>query len=391
MFIMGQLKQELQTILEKMSPPNVAVIGRTGAGKSTLINKIFGSELAKTGTGLPVSDAFVRYPKSLEEKPLVVVYDSRGYEMAKERQFRRDIITFLHEKKTVGIDEQIHLVWYVINAGMKRFEHFDADIISLLRSERVPVIVVLAQADIARTSDIAQIEETIRNYQGEFKFGDLRILKVAADPMSGEPFGVSELVNLSSELLPDLYVEALIARQIVDLELKRKLAVKYIRISAASCFASGFVPIPGTTSANAIATQTALCTKIASLYGYGDWVEVLDKIGGLTIGSILTVSVTWILDIFNTVFPPTNVITGGLKGGIAATYISIIGSTYNSVFQKLSLKNINGATKDEIEDFIKNVFREEFKKNSRIIKIKSERDLDRLENLVPKAESISYY
>ena len=386
---MGQLKQELQTILEKMSPPNVAVIGRTGAGKSTLINKVFGAELAKTGTGLPVSDAFIRYPKSLEEKSLVIVYDSRGYEMGRERRFRMDIVNFLREKKSLSIDEQIHLVWYVINAGMKRFEHFDAEIISLLRSERVPVIIVLAQADIARTSDIAKIEETIRNYQGEFKFGNFKILKVAADPMSGEAFGVSELVNLSSELLPDLYVEALIARQIVDLELKRKLAVKYIRISAAACFATGFVPIPGTTSANAIATQTALCTKIASLYGYGDWVEVLDKIGGLTIGSILTVGVTWLLDLFNTVFPPTSLVTGGLKGGIAATYISIIGSTYNSVFQKLSLKNINGATKDEIEDFIKNVFREEFKKNSRIIKIKTERDLDKLENLIPKAESLN--
>ncbi|WP_253256933.1 GTPase [Microcystis aeruginosa] len=32
-----------------MSPPNIAVIGRTGAGKSTLINGVFGSDLAKTG------------------------------------------------------------------------------------------------------------------------------------------------------------------------------------------------------------------------------------------------------------------------------------------------------------------------------------------------------
>ena len=73
---MGELKTELKTVLDKMSPPNIAVIGRTGAGKSTLINKVFGSDLAKTGVGLPVSDAFVRYPEFLDEKPLVVVFGS---------------------------------------------------------------------------------------------------------------------------------------------------------------------------------------------------------------------------------------------------------------------------------------------------------------------------
>jgi predicted GTPase/uncharacterized protein (DUF697 family) len=379
--IMGKLKEELQTILEKMPPPNVAIIGRTGAGKSTLINKVFGAELAKVGTGLAVSEAFIRYPASMEEKPLVVVYDSKGYEMDGSWRYRNDIVKFLKDKKLQSVDEQIHLVWYVINVGIKRFEHFDAEIISLLKTERVPVIVVLSQADIARTEQIAKMEETIRNYRSEFKFGELRIVTVAADPMYGEPFGVTELVNLSSEMLPDLYVEAMVARQVVDLELKRKLASKYIRISATACFASAFVPLPGVTSANAIATQTALCTKIASLYGYGEWVEILDKVGGLTVASIVTVGITWFLDLFNTIIPPSIIIAGGLKGGVAATYISIVGATYTSVFEKLSLKNINGATKAEIEEFIKVTFREEFRKNSRI-KIGTKRDLNKIDQLV---------
>ncbi len=377
---MGQLKEELQTILEKMPPPNVAVIGRTGAGKSTLINKVFGAELAKTGTGLPVSDSFIRYPASMDENPLVVVYDSRGYEMEKSYRYRNDVVKFIKEKRFKSIDDQIPLVWYVINAGIKRFEHFDAEIISLLRTEMTPVIVVLSQADIARTEQIAKMQETIRNYRSEFDFGELKIVTVAAEPMYGEAFGVSELVNLSSELLPDLYVEALVARQVVDLELKRKLASKYIKVSATACFATGFIPLPGATSANTIATQTALCTKIASLYGYGEWVEVLDKVGGLTVTSIVTLGVTWFLDLFNSILPPTTAIAGGLKGGIAATYISVIGATYTSVFEKLSLNNIHGATKVEIEEFIKVTFREEFRKNSKL-RISSKRDLYKIDNL----------
>lgn len=168
---MGKLKEELQEVLEKMPPPNIAVIGRTGAGKSTLINKVFGAELAKTGTGLPVSDAFVRYPESMEEKPLVVVYDSKGYEMERSWRYRDDVVKFLKKKKLQSVDEQIHLVWYVINAGIKRFEHFDAEIITLLRTEGIPVVVVLSQADIARTDQISDMEDTIRNYRSKFKYG----------------------------------------------------------------------------------------------------------------------------------------------------------------------------------------------------------------------------
>jgi len=375
----GQIKAELQAVLEKMSPPNIAVIGRTGAGKSTLINKVFGEDLAPTGVGLPVSDAFIRYPEFLDDKPLVIVFDSAGYEMGKEYIFKNNVVKFIQDKKALDIEEQIHLVWYVIHTGLKRFEHFDAEIIALLRSERVPVIIVLSQADLARTAEIAKLEKTIKEYKDTYKLDELRILKISADPINGEPFGVSELVDLSSALLPELYTEAFIARQIADLKLKKKLAAKYVRAAAAGCFTTGFVPIPNTTPAATIATQTLLCTKIASLYGQGEWVQILDKAGGITIASMLTVAVTWVLDLFSTFLPPSNPVTGALAGATAATYITIIGLTYASVFEKLTVKDMTGSDKADVEEFIRKTFREEFKKNLRF-RIRSERDLNKIES-----------
>lgn len=378
---MGQIKDELKAVLEKMPPPNIAIIGRTGAGKSTLINKVFGADLAKTGTGLPVSDAFVRYPKSLDEKPLVIVYDSAGYEMDKAWRFRNDVVKFIQQKKALNnIEEQIHLVWYVIHAGLKRFEHFDAEIIAVLRSERVPVIIVLSQADLARSAEVAKMEETIAAYKETYKLNELRILRVSADPINGEPFGVSELVEISSALLPELYTEAFIARQISDLKLKKKLAAKYVKAAAASCFSAGFVPIPNTTPAVTIATQTLLCTKIAALYGHGEWVEILDKAGGLTITSMLTIAVTWVLDLFSTILPPSSAVAGTLAGASAATYITVVGLTYASVFEKLTIKDLTGSDKADIEEFIRKTFREEFKKNLRFT-IRSQRDLQKIDGL----------
>lgn len=38
-----------------MNGTNIAIVGKSGIGKSTLLNYLFGKEVAKTGTGEPVT------------------------------------------------------------------------------------------------------------------------------------------------------------------------------------------------------------------------------------------------------------------------------------------------------------------------------------------------
>ncbi len=376
---MGRLKEELEKVMENLASPNIAVIGRTGAGKSTLINAVFGGELAKTGTGLPVSDAFIRYPKDDRKVP-VVIYDSAGYEMTKEEKFKNDVFEFLEQKKSEPIDKQIHLVWYVIHAGLKRFEYFDAQIIQALKQRGLPLIVILSQADLARAVEIYEIEKTIKTYQSEYKLDKLEILQTSANPIIGEPFGVKELVNKTVDLLPELYTEALIIQQKANLKLKRQTAINYIKVAASSCFAAGFVPIPLATPLAAIGTQTVLCTKIAALYGYAEWVEIIDEVGGLTISSILTYIAAGVADLIATVTTAFGggVILGGVSGGIAATYIVTLGLTYTSVFEKLSEQDLSGSGIEELKELIKKTFRQEFQKYASI-KILYTGDLNDLE------------
>lgn len=376
---MGKLKQELEKVMENLASPNIAVIGRTGAGKSTLINAVFGGELAKTGTGLPVSDAFIRYPKDDRKVP-VVIYDSAGYEMTKEEKFKNDVFEFFDQKKSDPIDKQIHLVWYVIHAGLKRFEYFDAQIIQELKQRGLPLIVILSQTDLARAVEIYEIEKAIKNYQSEYKLDKLAILQVSANPIIGEPFGVKELVDKTVDLLPELYTEALIIQQKANLKLKRQTAINYLKVAAGSCFAAGFVPIPFVTPAAAIGSQTVLCTKIAALYGYAEWVEIIDEVGGLTISSILTYIATGVADLIaamTTAFGGS-VILGGVSGGIAASYIVALGLTYTSVFEKLTEQDLSGSGMHELEELIKKTFRQEFQKYASI-KILSPGDLDNLQ------------
>ena len=68
---------------------------------------------------------------------------------------------------------------------------------------------------------------------------------------------------------------------------------------------------------------------------------------------MLTVDVTWVLDLFSTFLPPSNPITGTLAGATAATYITIVGLTYASVFEKLTIKDLTGSDKANVEEFIR--------------------------------------
>ncbi|NEQ70660.1 MAG: GTP-binding protein, partial [Symploca sp. SIO2D2] len=145
------MEKELKKIVQEMKAPNIAIIGKTGAGKSTLINKVFGVEKAETNTGSPVSKSFKRYTPdhcSVDTRKPINLYDSAGYEANKESEFLEGLFNFIEKRKAEGLESQIHLVWYVLNAASKRFEGFDADIINELNRLEIPVIVVLSQCDI---------------------------------------------------------------------------------------------------------------------------------------------------------------------------------------------------------------------------------------------------
>ena len=51
-----ELKKKVDNLdSDKLPTANIMVVGGTGVGKSTLLNAIFGSELAATGKGKPVT------------------------------------------------------------------------------------------------------------------------------------------------------------------------------------------------------------------------------------------------------------------------------------------------------------------------------------------------
>ncbi|MDU9789764.1 GTPase [Helicobacter pylori] len=63
----------------KESKMNILLMGYTGSGKSSLINALFGEEIAKTGVGKPITQHIEKY---IDEQKGLVFWDTQGIEAA---------------------------------------------------------------------------------------------------------------------------------------------------------------------------------------------------------------------------------------------------------------------------------------------------------------------
>ncbi|GAA7844600.1 hypothetical protein HpCOL22_05440 [Helicobacter pylori] len=75
----GELNMEkMREVIKKEKPIlNILLMGATGAGKSSLINALFGQEVAKAGIGKAITQHLGKYAD--EEKGLIL-WDTKGIE-----------------------------------------------------------------------------------------------------------------------------------------------------------------------------------------------------------------------------------------------------------------------------------------------------------------------
>ena len=134
------------------SHANVMLLGQTGAGKSTLLNYLAGSDLCRTGVGMPVTQGFEDHMVAGKGRMPLRLIDSKGLEIREYRSIRADIQDYVRERCGGDISEWTHVILYCINAGSGRLQPAEAEFIrSLCQDFAQSVHIVLTHC--VRTED----------------------------------------------------------------------------------------------------------------------------------------------------------------------------------------------------------------------------------------------
>ncbi|WP_374443223.1 GTPase [Stella sp.] len=222
----------------RLAPCNVLVCGKSGVGKSTLVNAVFGRDLARTGIGDPVTERAQWYG---EEGFPVRLLDTRGLEPGDYAGSRAALeAAILAARRDPAAKRQLHLAWLCIDNGAGRIEEADRATARMLADQGVPTVLVLTKGWEDRGMEALAAE----------RLPGLPVVRVVAQPRrfaSGATVpaaGLARLVEESERRVPDGHRSAFAAAQSVALEPKVRAARRVIDGATASAATLAATPIP---------------------------------------------------------------------------------------------------------------------------------------------------
>ena len=268
---------------------NIIVAGKTGVGKSTLINAVFKEKLAETGVGKPVTD----HMRKLFKKGIpLAIYDTRGFELggSVQKKVRKEINdTIRNGVAAKDINKAIHCIWYCISTSTNRVEPEEIEWLKTLSNDnqitQVPIIIILTQSFNKKNA------KKLRALLFEENIDVVQIIPVVAedlefdDDYTVKSYGLDTLLKVMAEALPEELLETLQNVQIASLEEKKRLAQSAVATAAVAAAGIGGVPIPFSDCALLIPTQIGMLASITVTFGFDVDESIIMALLSSTIGS----------------------------------------------------------------------------------------------------------
>ena len=332
--------EEIRKRVSELNKINIAVVGKTGSGKSTLINSVFGKEFAKAAVGEPVTTEFCRY--TTPDSPLAI-YDSPGFDMSENRpvKVREGLIGLIKngiEKR--DMDQAIHCIWYCINTAANRVEPAELEWLTEFTEENskynVPVIVILTQSqDEEKAAELKRLIDS-KNLKVKKVIPVLARDYVLRGQVIVSSYGLDELVAVMGAVLPDDLQKTWQHVQKAALQEKVKFAQGIIATNAAAAAAAGAIPIPFSDAAVLVPIQTTMIAEITAVFGIGVSKGFISAFISATIGaSTATVLGRAAVRSVLKLIPVVNVAAGVVNAAVASSLTVALGNAYVLIMKKI--------------------------------------------------------
>lgn len=255
---------------------NLAIVGGTGVGKSSLVNAVFGRDLARVGMGLPVTSGVDYY-----HDDSLGIWDFEGFEIGSEKSPGETLRDHLRTISQRPAEEQIAVVWYCVLSHASRLTQPDIEMIRELDAAGLPVILVLTKVNWVKNP----VTGKYRAPRDVEAFRDWLAAPVDAD---GAPIalpvqrviltstpdaqrkdtghGLGELVAETLALSPEDEKDAFRIAQRLNLPWKRELARPVIAQATAAAAAAAAVPLPVADAVTLAPIQLTMMGRIATIY-----------------------------------------------------------------------------------------------------------------------------
>lgn len=296
--------EELRKLLLEQRAPRLALIGRRGSGKSSLINAIFGAQVTEVGHEKSQTGRGRWWPYKGELGELEIL-DTRGLQegstpdqedsasdpktsiLNEIKQQAPDALLFLVKAKEVdaAIDGDLAILAELV-ASIKKEHHFKVPIVAILThcDELEPKNVRLHQPDSEHPEDLREKQERVRSIERILstkisQYPGLKDQLVTTLGISAyqswrsdgtlradERWRMEELLDFLSRELPR-EAQVLLARLSRVQTLQESIAGKLTHAVATICSSVALIPIPVADIIPITSLQVALVSGIGYLAG----------------------------------------------------------------------------------------------------------------------------
>ena len=218
---------------KKINSYNIQIIGKTGVGKSTLINTLLRTDVANTSFGR--IGTYETQEFSCIKYPFIKFIDTRGTELSTTNNIikvQENTLNYIEKKlQEKDPNKVIHCLLYCINAN--RFEDIEADVVLKLRQKynngNLPIIIVYTQnyfeEDFEQMKDYINIKLKKNNETeiGE-KVEDINFVGIVGKKKANiKPKGLDKLLNY-------LKLKAKSAFLIATINMIKKYCIDFVEI-----------------------------------------------------------------------------------------------------------------------------------------------------------------
>ena len=341
------LKEKIEEALKQRGKVNIVVAGKTGVGKSTLVNAVFQGNLAETGDGRPVTKTTREIKK--EGIPLSI-FDTRGLEISEYRNTVDELENLMQSKnKSEDPNQHIHIAWICVMEGSRRVEEAEIELVAML-DKYVPVVGVITKS--VSDNGFRQIAQELLPKARNM----VRVLAKETVLDGGYTLpvmGLDNLVELTMTLVPETQRNAFAAAQKVSINQKLKRAHAVVGTAALAAGGAGAVPLPFSDAIAIIPVQISMLASISAVWGLPVSTTFLGTlVSGAITSSASTLAGRAAVGALLKLIPGIGSTAGGaISAGVASTLTVAFGESYIAALYALTKNNPNRIpTAEEIRD-----------------------------------------